>query len=111
MATRRADGNKQLCLFLFNAKELFRGDGHKGGSSACESTPVAASGTWEPAQAPKTSGHCLCRARTASAGESFVSVCISSAPRPILENCFGPVCSGGIRAGFPEGRRKVNMEP
>lgn len=56
MATSRADDNKQLCSFLWKAKELFQGDGCKGGSPACESSPVSASGTWESAHAPKTSG-------------------------------------------------------
>lgn len=109
MATRRADSNKQLHLFLLNAKELFHVDGHKGGSPACESSPVSASGSWEPAHTPKMSRECLCRAGIASAGESFFSACISEAPRPFFKPCFGPMCSGGIRAGFLEGRRKGNQ--
>lgn len=84
------------------------GDGCKGGSPACESSP--ASGAWESAHAPKTSRHCMCRAGTASATGSFAFVCIPGAPRPIFKLCLGPVCSGDIRAGFSEGRRKGNTE-
>lgn len=31
----------------------------------------------------------------------------TGAPRPVLKCCFGPVCSGSVRTGFPERRRKV----
>lgn len=31
----------------------------------------------------------------------------TGAPRPVFKRCFGPVCSGSVRTGVPERRRKV----
>lgn len=121
MATSRAD-SAGLWFLLLNAKELLREERCKGGSPACNSRHASAlhqhkrflnQCTPPKRQVSACAGlvgsllevafHCLALFLCASA----MLFRATGAPRPFFKHHLGPVCSGSIRASFPEGRRRV----